>query len=80
MNVKKVIKDRGYTIEQAADILGVTRNTLSVNITGNPTVKTLQRVADAIGCNVGDFFADETAGKVGLVCPHCGKLIKLSIE
>lgn len=60
MNVKKVIKEKGFTIEKVAEILGVNRVTLTRSLDNNPTVGTLRRVADAIGCKVGDFFLDET--------------------
>lgn len=59
MDVKRVIKEKGYTLEKVAVGLGITRVTLAQNLSRNPTVKTLQRIADFIGCKVGDFFADE---------------------
>lgn len=59
MNIKKVIKAHNYTINQVADKMGKNRVTLSQTIARNPTVETLQRIADTIGCKVGEFFADE---------------------
>ena len=83
MDVKGIIRKKGYTIEQVAEKIGVTRVTLTQNLSRNPTVNTLQRVADAIGCNVGDFFLDEICTEqVGnhIVCPHCKKDIILEIK
>ena len=58
MDVKTIIKEKGYTIEQVAKKMGVTRVTLSQNLSRNPTIKTLQKIADVIGCKVGDFFIE----------------------
>ena len=39
--------------------MGITRVTLAQNLSRNPTVGTLQKIADVIGCKVGDFFVDD---------------------
>lgn len=62
MNVKKVIREKGFTIEKVAELLEVNRVGLTRSLDNNPTVGTLRRVAEAIGCKVGDFFLDETGG------------------
>ena len=61
MDVKKIIREKGFTIAQVAKKMGVTDMSLYQTLDGtpNPTVKTLQRIAEVIGCNVGDFFLDE---------------------
>lgn len=59
MDVKKVIKEKGHTIESVASSMGISAITLHQNLSRNPTIKTLQRIADVIGCKVGDFFKDE---------------------
>lgn len=59
MNIKQTIKDKGYTIQDVADKIGVNRVTLTNTISGNPTYKKMKQIADAIGCNVTDFFSDE---------------------
>jgi len=80
MDVKSVIKEKGWTIEKVAGEIGISRVTLFQNLSRNPTVHTLQRVADVIGCNVGDFFRDEIETVSTGVCPHCGKPIKIKNE
>lgn len=75
MDVKSVIRKKGYTFEQVAEKMGITRITLTQNLGRNPTINTLQRVADAIGCKVGDFFVDDISEDEGantIVCPKCG--------
>lgn len=89
MNVKAVIKEKGWSIERlAAEIpnrngeKGVSPITLHQNLSRNPTVDTLRKIADVIGCKVGDFFRDEmTETSVihsdGCVCPVCGARLRL---
>ena len=78
MRIKETIKEKGYTIEQVAKKMGITRVTLSQNISGNPSYSTMKRIADVIGCNVGDFFSDEVGNTI--TCPHCGKDIEITIK
>lgn len=59
MEIKKIIKEKGLTINQVADLMGRNRVTLFQTISGNPTVETLEKIANVIGCKVGDFFRDE---------------------
>lgn len=80
MEVKTIIKQKGFTIEAVAKKMGITRVTLTQNLSRNPTVGTLQKIADVIGCKVGDFFADDMGIKDGdntITCPYCGKKIKM---
>ena len=82
MDIKSVIKMHGYTIERIATEWeskhgkSITRGALSQSINNNPTIDTLQRIADVIGCSVGDFFADELSNTI--VCPKCGTKLKVT--
>lgn len=84
MNIKKVIKAHGLTIEETAKRMGITRVTLSQNIAGNITIATLQRIAKAVGCSVADFFADEYAdthhNEHTITCPRCGAKLELELK
>lgn len=64
IKISTIIKEKGYTIEEVANKLGKSRVSIAQTIaTGaNPTIATLQKIADAIGCKVGDFFKDEITG------------------
>ena len=59
MDIKRIIKERGLTISKVAKKIGVSDMSLYQTLDGNPTVGTLQRIADVLSCNVGDFFLDE---------------------
>ena len=81
MDVIKVIKEKGWTQTQLADKMGISRVTLAQNLARNPTLKTLQRIAEVLKCNVGEFFKDEIGSPEDehtIICPHCGKKIVFS--
>lgn len=48
LRIKEVIKERGMTITELADKMGINRVNLSNMVNGNPTVETLNKIADAI--------------------------------
>lgn len=59
MDIKKVIRSRGYSLEMVAKELGTSQSALSQSIAGNPTVEKLKDIAGVIGCPVSEFFSDE---------------------
>ena len=83
MEVKTIIKQKGFTMEAVAKKMGITRVTLAQNLSRNPTVGTLQKIADVIGSKVGDFFVDDMDIKDDantITCPHCGGKIHFDGE
>ncbi len=83
MNVKSIIKQKGFTIDAVAQKMGITRVTLHQNLSRNPTVGTLQKIADVIGCKVGDFFIDDISEQTegdGITCPNCGATLELKVK
>ena len=87
MDIKSVIKEHGFTQKQVADAMGVTESSMSQTVNNeNVSIKMLHRIADVIGCKVGDFFKDEmehcepcaSMHKLGkFTCPHCGQEITI---
>lgn len=88
MNVQKVIKSHGWTLERVAKQLknqrggiGISQGALSTALNGNPTIDKLQEIATVIGVSLSELVADEkeNAGIKG-VCPHCGKPINVTLS
>lgn len=78
MDIKRVIKDKGLTVKEVAERMEITPIGLSQHINGNPSVQVLERIAAAIGCEVGDFFAPPKEGVI--TCPKCGNRITIKAE
>lgn len=56
LNIKAAIELRGKTMTWVAKRMQVKLPTLSEMISGNPTVDTLERIADALHCDVAELF------------------------
>ena len=63
MDIKGKIKEKGFSMVSVAKEMGITRETLYANISGNTTYKTMRKVADVIGCDISEFFEDEEGKK-----------------
>lgn len=56
LRVKEICKEKGMQMQELADRLNITRVTLTRNISGNPTVDTLEKIAAALGVEVVELF------------------------
>ena len=60
MNIKSFIIERGLSVKQVADNMGISSPALSQLLSGNPTVQKIQDIAEkGIGCKRWEFFIDE---------------------
>ena len=75
LRVKELCKEKGLQMQELADKLGITRITLTRNISGNPTISTLENIAAALGVTVPELFAPQPTNTI--TCPHCGQPIKI---
>ena len=75
MRIREVLKEKGITAQEVADRMQISLSSLNQSISGNPSIKTLRKIAEVVGCQVGDFFKDEMAGDsedlVTIICPKC---------
>lgn len=65
MNIKKIIKSHGWTVEKVATKMGISQPSLSSIINGNPTLAKLKEVASVIGIPVSELLADEDLNNCG---------------
>ena len=61
-------------MQDFADKMGITRDTLTRTINGNPTVDTLNRYAEALEVPITDLFVQESNT---ITCPKCGTKYKM---
>ena len=73
--IKDVCKEKGITITQLANTLGIKQESLSRAINGNPTIETLEKIANALNIPISDIF--ERTQEESITCPNCGKKFKM---
>ena len=82
--IKDALKQRGLTQNAIAERLGINRVSLSrlLSDKNDMRLSTIKKIADAIGCDVTEFFTPDTADHSTITCPHCGAklVINLSIS
>ena len=69
LDIMRTIKERGLMAKDIAHKMGITNIAMSQRINGSPRLDTLRNLAEAIGCNIGDFFypiEEEGSPKEGL--------------
>ena len=65
------------TQEDLAKRLGIRPSSLSQAISRNRlSADYLERIADALNVDVGELYEHDTT----LICPHCGRIIRLKAE
>lgn len=67
LRIKELIKEKGTTIQNIADVIGINRVTLSNSINGNPTLETLEKISNALGVPVTELFDKSSNEVVGAV-------------
>lgn len=80
LNIKKTIKNYGLEVREVAKRMEISPTGLSQHINGNPSVEVLQRIADAIGCDISELFEQSKSDTASLICPHCGKGIEIGVK
>lgn len=83
MDIKKVIKEKGWTLEKLASEMknrngekGITQSSVSQILNGNPTLDKLVEIADILGISVSELLSDNYVVK----CPKCGAKLEIEIK
>ena len=72
--IKDILKEKGMSVNELADILGISRQALSKQIQGKMLVETAQKIAAALGVPIWQLFASpsEITGNGKIIrCPKC---------
>lgn len=91
-NIDYILKQKGMTKMALADQMGISNQLLNTYTKDSVSVKRLEKVALALGTTVADLLSDPPLSRKHtftqknektttlLVCPHCGKELKLTAE
>lgn len=82
MRIKEILKEKGITLSQLADTMGVSRQALSRQVAGKLLVEKAEEIANALNVPMWQLFAspeDVQKENSNIVCPHCGNSIKVTI-
>ena len=81
--IKEALKKRELTQIDLAERLGINRVSLSrlLSDKNDMRVSTIKKLADAIGCDVAEFFTPaDTADHNVITCPHCGAKLEINLS
>lgn len=83
IRLKEILSEKGITQKELAEKMGISVVGMSKIATGNPTVETLGKIADALDIQIWELFKDPTDNNSECIegkCPHCGHPLKIKIE
>jgi len=75
--IKDVLKQKKLTINELADKLEMTRGGVSQIINGNPTIESLQKIADVLEVDIYELFEQS---KPKISCPKCGTMLNIELK
>lgn len=86
LRIKEILKQKGLTIQDLANILGISRQALGKQIQGKMLLETAERIATALNVPMWQLFAapeevqaNPESNSARIICPHCKKAIPLEI-
>lgn len=56
LDIRRAIKEHGKNQVSLCRAIGIEKSTLQIYINGNPTVKSLYKIAEGLDCDVRDLF------------------------
>lgn len=86
MRIKELLKEKGLTQQELADMVGVSYQSMKQTLNASSvTTSTLEKIATALNVPMWQLFAspEEVQPKkdsLSLTFPHCGKDINIKVE
>lgn len=67
LRIKELIKEKGTTVKELAQKMGISNVGLSQHINGNPSVEVLERIASALGVDISELFTPFSGSIIGVI-------------
>ena len=78
LRIKEIIKEKGLTVKEVAEKMGIQPPSLSRAINENTTVEMLNRIAIALEVPISELFEQPATDIIN--CPNCGAKLTLKIK
>ncbi len=78
LRILEICKEQGITQKALAEQIGLSAVGLSKAINGNPTLQTLEKIANTLKVPVSELIDEPKSGN--FTCPQCGAVLRLSAE
>lgn len=75
LRIKEICKAKGILQKELAEKLGISDIALRSSLKGNPTIGTLEKIADALEVPFTDLF--EQPKQNVITCPKCGTRLEV---
>lgn len=77
LRINEIRKQKGLTLKDLADKVGVSLSGINQQIAGNPTIETLEKIASALNVEVWELFTPATnKEELTALVDYRGKLYK----
>ena len=77
LRIKEILKLKGMTMIQLAEKLEINRVNLSNSINGNPTLKSLLKIAEILEVDVSELFAKPNKNQISGFLEYNGEIYKI---
>ncbi len=74
LRVKEICDQKGISIKELADRLSVTPSAISQSLSGNPSLKKIEEIADALDVDISELFAPKDSDSFLAIISHEGEL------
>lgn len=80
--IKELLKERNMTQKELAQKIGTSAASLNRYITGNPSISSLEKVAEALGVEISELFVHRDTAETDsfITCPHCRNKFRIIIK
>lgn len=59
LRIREIMLEKGISVNEMSEKLGITRQSFYSIVNGNPTMSTLTKIAETLGVTVKELFKDE---------------------
>ena len=64
LRIREIMLEKGISVNEMSEKLGITRQSFYSIVNGNPTMSTLAKIAEILGVTVKKLFRDENNGNI----------------